>query len=232
MRARWLAASLLAIPAGVAVACGSFDSDSDAPTADGGLDAVADEGAGGDGASRTDVNAPTDAAGDAHDAAPIGKRVFLSSSLFNGNLAAHAAAFGLNGDAAAPDRLCAREAALVGLSGERWVAYVSFGGAATPAARVADKGARFDVTGAKILPAVGSPPSGPIPFADGGLPDSGAGHVWTGTTNVGLAALENCGGWTSEGQSGVWGDPTTPASWASSASVACSNLARLYCLED
>lgn len=228
MRRRWLLLGLFALPAGVAAACGTFESES-TPAADGGVDVDPPDGAGGaDGSRPTDAG--VDSAADATD--PAKKRIFLSTSVFTGDLSTQAAAFGLTGDAAAPDKLCGREAAVVGLSdgGGRWVAYVSFGGVATPAARMSDKGARYDVTGAKIIPAVGSSPSGPIRFADGRLPDGG--HAWTGTTNLGVAAIENCGGWTSDGQSGVWGDPTSPASWASSASVACSNPAHLYCLED
>jgi hypothetical protein len=64
---------------------------------------------------------------------------------------------------------------------------------------------------------------------ENGLTVSDTAVVWTGTADNGTKT-SNCNSWSAGGTSGVVGRPTV-SGWTASGVTACTNVARLYCLE-
>ncbi|MCW5834114.1 MAG: hypothetical protein KIS78_17070 [Labilithrix sp.] len=187
-----------------------------------------DEDAGRDAASTDDASAIADADADASDApetstTPTAKRVFVSSTVYDGDL----------GGLAGADAKCNALAQAAGLKGT-FVAWLSVAGA----------NARDRVSGAGPWLLVGTssvavtraqltdpPIERPISRTEAG--DTATGLVWTGTSPNGVHAGDTCDAWRRGALGGgATGDArTASAAWTAATTSACASSRRLYCFQ-
>jgi hypothetical protein len=154
------------------------------------------------------------------------KRVFLTSSAYNGNLG------GLSG----ADQACQTEATNAGLPGtfKAWLSTSS-----SPAStRLANYGGAFRLPGASgALVANGfsdlltNGPKAPIDIhADGSGPTTAM--VWTGTTSNGSFAGLDCSSWSTTLSGGEDGQSNfTTGLWTNLGDASCNTPAHLYCIQ-
>ena len=167
---------------------------------------------------------------------PPVKRVFVTSSTFNGNLAATGvAADGLAG----ADKLCAAAAQNANLGGT-WVAWLSTS-TTNAIDRIGHNGPWYLVDRTTLVfPAKGAILSGPlvpIDLSEYEAQPPGWGNVWTGTGSNGhlVDAAHNCSDWTTsqwpaDGTTGVRFFTTT--AWTGYYAAPCNESnGRLYCFE-
>lgn len=157
----------------------------------------------------------------------VGKRVFVTSMFWTGNL----------GGAEGADAKCAAAATAAGLSGT----FLAWIGTATtsPAARLTHSTVpyyRMDGTTPRIYASNWDDliDGTPIAIAESefGTPQADV-YVWTGATNAGAAEGHDCNGWTSSAAgTGMAGNASAGplfSTWYGAA--ACSTSAHLYCFE-
>lgn len=173
---------------------------------------------------------------------PTAKKAFLTSVTGNGNLStwADVTGLGLSGLGAA-DAVCQARARFAGYaSSQNFKAWMS--GSSTLSAN-----ARFLTNGPWARPDGVIIATSKADLTDGrlGAPlyltetnayqagNSDTGGVWTGTSAFGGATLTYCSIWTSASFTGTAGRfDLADGRWASAVSSSCSELQRLYCLED
>ncbi|MBK8172168.1 MAG: DUF1554 domain-containing protein [Sandaracinaceae bacterium] len=158
----------------------------------------------------------------------VGKRVFVTSMAFAGNL----------GGASGADALCNAAAASGGLIGT----FAAWLGDATtsPSVRIAHASVpyyRMDGTTPRIICDDWSDLVDGIAVAvamdEMGNPHANA-HVWTGANDNGTANGAHCSNWTSSstGDSGMHGNASAGATFSTwYGPTACNNFAHLYCFE-
>lgn len=174
--------------------------------------------------------------------APGQKRVFVTSSLYSGNLKVEGqAATGLEG----ADNLCRTAAAAANLGGT-WKAWLSAG---VPAAtvtmstnavdRIAEVGPWYRLDGSKAFnnkANLMTAPLVPLDRDENGrpIPGSSSLQVWTGTSAGGRWSGTDCDQWTSgfANRSGTAGLATSADQmWTDGAHGNCGSGLRLYCFE-
>lgn len=158
----------------------------------------------------------------------IGKRVFVTSSAFSGNL----------GGAAGADALCNAAAESGGLVGT-FAAWIG-DSTTSPAARITHATVpyyRMDGTMPRIICNDWSDLVDGIAVAvaedEFGNPQANA-HVWTGANDNGTANGAHCSNWTSNSaaDSGMHGNASAGATFSTwYGATACNTSARLYCFE-
>lgn len=192
----------------------------------------------------SDQSAP-DASSDAgRDAASVGRRVFVTSALYQGSFAN-----GTRDDAGAAlgavvaDENCQRLADDAGLGG-RWRAWLS-SSRGDAIEHVTGSGPWSLVTGEVVFPSsVLQLPAHAIDRDErGGMVSAGSAAVWTGTAPNGRAIARDamfdtydCYLWGFSGNDRLTGGRVgsalaTSAAWTSSTTSACNQMARLYCFE-
>ncbi|MBA3550018.1 MAG: DUF4215 domain-containing protein [Nannocystis sp.] len=160
-----------------------------------------------------------------------GLRVFVSSSVYSGNL----------GGLGSADAKCKSLADAAKLGGT-WMAWLS-DGLSSPSGRFMSKGGprlyvRLDgkIVANNWAALVSMPLLAPIDITEKKLPAGNADHVWTNTKPDGTVAtgLQNCGGWFSANGNvdGVNGRRTDmDAKWTQEGDDQCNAQNRLYCFE-
>lgn len=157
----------------------------------------------------------------------VGKRVFVTSMFWNGNL----------GGAAGADAKCAAAATAAGLSGTflAWIGTAS----TSPAARLTHSTVpyyRMDGTTPRIFAYnwddLVDGTSIAVAESEYGTPQADV-YVWTGATNAGATEGHDCSGWTSDsfgtGMAGNASAGATFSTWYGASP--CSTSAHLYCFE-
>lgn len=168
-----------------------------------------------------------------------GKRVFVTSTTYSGNLVqAAGAADGL----AAGDKLCT-QAAQAAVLGGTWQAWLSVKGTDAKTRMAAVVGGWYLLDGTKVFNNAANLTTQPLDSIHMteqktvlNMPGT---SVWTGTSSggVGGGLGSNCLDWTlTVGTMGVpvvatVGDTAFASKWTDGSSVSCSNRARLYCFE-
>jgi hypothetical protein len=179
----------------------------------------------GEAAERPDSGlAEVDARADA-DAAPVGLRVFVSSSLSAGNL----------GGLGAADVTCTNLATTAKLGG-KWAAWLSDNGGAGPHAidRVTSAGPWRLVSGELVASTKAGLASGTLAHAidhdekGTAVPSS---RVWTGTGPDGQFFAKDCDKWTTGTNGRVGVTSAVDATWTSADADDCSGQRRIYCFE-
>lgn len=174
---------------------------------------------------------PTASATPTITATPQLNRVFVTSTLKNGNL----------GGLAGADATCNSLASTAGLSGT-FVAWLS-SGTATAASRLGSAqgfvrvdGLPFantvaDITANKIFNPLRINESG-VDVTAGIAPSSSALTVWTGTAKDGTASANRCNDWTDGTVTGFTGRANGgPASWTGRSDSGCGTTRRVYCFQ-
>jgi len=169
---------------------------------------------------------------------PVAKKAFLTSVTGTGNLSTWADAGGLTGIAAA-DAVCQARARFAGYANSQsFKAWMSSSTSAIsrffnngPWARpdgVIIATSEFDLTDGRL--------NAPLYLTETNAyltGNSDTGSVWTGTSSTGSATFTYCSIWTSTGSTGTTGRfDLADGRWVSSVSSSCTELQRLYCLED
>jgi hypothetical protein len=165
-------------------------------------------------------------------ATPQFNRVFVTSTLQDGNL----------GGLVGADGICATQATAAGLAGT-YVAWLSTGatGAATRlgSARgfVRPDGKPFantvtDILANKIFYPLRIDENG-VDVTSNAQPSANTVTVWTGTTKDGVvSAGQTCSDWTVTANSGLTGRAAAgPASWTARTNSTCGTIRRLYCFQ-
>ena len=173
-------------------------------------------------------------------ACPMGKRVFVTSGRYPGNLmATGGASDGLLGG----DKLCQQSAQAANLGGT-WKAWLSAPGT-DARSRIADVGPWYLVDGTtrvfNNLANLSTTALAPIIRTEQNAVASGETAVWTGTTTGGAASQTHCTSWTMTASSmglltGTVGDAGSAGEWTQrtqggNTTLLCSTTARLYCFE-
>ena len=169
---------------------------------------------------------------------PAGKRVFVTSTSYSGNLMTQAGtADGLAGG----DKLC-QQAAQAAVLGGTWKAWLSAPGMDAKN-RIADVGPWYLLNGTTRVfhnaAGLTTTPLAPINMTEQKVLVPALTLVWTGTDNGGVTAMNgNCTGWTMTCGSmilySVVGDANSTSGWTSSFAVGmpkCTDSRRLYCFE-
>jgi hypothetical protein len=169
---------------------------------------------------------------------PVAKKAFLTSVTGNGNLSTWADAGGLTGIAAA-DAVCQARARFAGYANsQNFKAWMSSSTSAStrffnngPWARpdgVVIATSELDLTDGRLNAPLYQTETGA--YLTG---NSDTGNVWTGTSTSGSATFTYCSIWTSTLSTGTTGRfDLADGRWVSSISSTCTELQRLYCLED
>jgi hypothetical protein len=226
--------ALLAVVGGATLACGGLlglDDEDPAPSPvgpDAAAAASADGAGGADDATTTPVD-PEDAGGDAADAGPRKRVVFVTNREVLGDF----------GGLAAGDTLCNTEAMDAGLP-PSFVAWLSVGSGNTPI----DAKARLTGDAGWSLVDGGEVFAGPSAIVAGSYPKVGittdargravdGGTVWTGTRETGERYDQSdCDVWKDPAGAGVRGNVgATDPSWTAAASDYCNQPRRLICFE-
>lgn len=153
------------------------------------------------------------------------KRVFVTSTAFDGNL----------GGLAGANSKCVVAATNAGLGGA-WTAWVSSGSVGIRA--------RTEIAGSWYIgadEAIRIPEAGsddivvlhPLSLDERGQTIPPGDVVWTGTIPCPVVpAGSTCAAWSRVDMNGTYGDPTqTAATWSNAGKRSCSELAHLYCFE-
>lgn len=184
---------------------------------------------------------PSDLAPDAGNPPPSGKRIFVSSARYQGDLATiSGAGDGLSG----ADQLCTTLAHGAGLTGtfKAWLSSPD----ADAIDRIADVGPWYQVSAAgqwiktfnNKANLAGTPLAG-IQYTETGEEILAGECAWTGTASGGRKTSETCSGFTSSSAStfGALGEIDRTTEWTAASSCAgqrydsCSATYRIYCLE-
>ncbi len=163
------------------------------------------------------------------DAASRGLRVFVTSTMYNGNL----------GGLAGADANCAQRAAAASLGGTgQWAAWLSINGQTNAIDRLTNDGPWRMVDGQEIAGSKADLVDGTIqvPLTRtelNQLVPSDADYAWTGTNPLGQAAEHHCVGWTSgsEGIGYVGEVSFTSGAWTLNQAATCNTFQRLICFE-
>lgn len=171
------------------------------------------------------TSGPADAAAATDGAASARKRVFVTSSSFDGNL----------GGVAGADGKCLVSAVAAGLGGD-WKAWISDANV-DARDRLADVGPYYlvdretEVFASKA--ALSADPLAPIALDERGRRIDAATFVWTGTRPDGAKLPERCGDWTSSVTTGAIGCPlgTGVMNFSSCNESPCDRFGAIYCFE-
>jgi len=165
-----------------------------------------------------------------------GKRVFVTSTTYSGNLLqAAGAADGL----AAGDKLCTQAAQAAALGGT-WKAWLSVKGTDAKTRMAGVVGGWYLLDGTKVFNNAANLTTQPlanIRMTEQKTVINSGTSVWTGTLNGGAAGPSNCLDWTATigpmGTSPVAtiGDAVFASNWTDGSTLFCSSSARLYCFE-
>lgn len=153
------------------------------------------------------------------------KRVFVSSTAFDGNL----------GGIAGADAKCQNTAAAASLSGT-WRAWLSTS-LSTAAARLAHSALPYATLDGKVVALNWSDLTDgtllrPIAADEFGTPVSSAQDVWTATNGSGAYTGSSCGDFTGTSGSAVVGSTSRiDSGWTLANTAACGALKRLYCVQ-
>jgi hypothetical protein len=170
--------------------------------------------------------------GPARDSAMRGKRIFITSGTFTGDLISLGNGDGLAG----ADAACVTAAQSARLGGA-WVAWAS-GGGTDAIDRIHDVGPWFDLAGAKIFANRAGLALGPATglWLDENGQFLASDPIWTGTDSTGTADLlsGNCLDWTSssmadEAEVGQVG--RSDAAWTANSATTCDQRAHVICFE-
>jgi hypothetical protein len=185
-----------------------------------------DEPPGTDSAPLDGGSAPaSDAAPDAAPPTSGPLRAFVTSAIVNGNL----------GGVEGADALCARLADAAKLPG-KYQAWISAGGT-NAIDRLKGEGPWRRVDGVEVAASRADLGSGVLAKKlnrdeKGAIPPESEDRVWTGTTTAGKASGTDCGGWASTDGRGLVGEAEeTNGGWTSLESEPCTEVNRLYCLQ-
>ncbi len=161
----------------------------------------------------------------------LGLRVFVSSSVYNGNL----------GTLAGADQKCTALATAANLGGT-WMAWLS-DGVSSPSGRFMTKGGpqpyvRLDgkIVANNWAALISMPLLVPIDITEKNLPAGDPSHVWTNTKPDGTVNNfdNNCIGWTTSGN-GLDANnglrSATDGNWSQEGTDKCGTQNRLYCFE-
>ncbi len=169
---------------------------------------------------------------------PVAKKAFLTSVTGNGNLSTWPDAGGLTGIAAA-DAICQARARFAGYaSSQSFKAWMSSSTSATSRFVTNGPWARPDgvLIGTSEADLIDGRLNAPLYLTETNAyitGNSDAGNVWTGTSTGGSATFTACSNWTSTSFSGTTGRfDLADGRWVSAISSTCTELQRLYCLED
>ena len=227
MRARaWTAVIGLGVLLGLAGACGDSEAlpDDDSLALPDREDLPPDSAVAKRDAEPADTSVPDTAAPvDAADAAPVGLRVFVTSTTSNARF---------NGLAGA-DTICKNLASAAGLTGT-WTAWLSNENGPSALARVTSTGP-WRLRGGEIVAA------SKIALVSGTLAHAidrdekgalvPASRVWTGTGTNGQYQTNDCDKWTNGNNGRVGTSAGADATWTSVAVDDCDSARRLYCFE-
>jgi hypothetical protein len=172
---------------------------------------------------------------------PIAKKAFLTSVTGNGNLSTWPDAGGLT-ELAAADGICQARARFAGYASSQsfkaWISSSSSSLSATARFLTDGPWARPDgvviaTTEADLIDGRLNAPlylTETNAYVAGG---SDTGNVWTGTSTGGAATFVSCSSWTSSASTGTTGRfDLADGRWVSASSNTCTEIQRLYCLED
>ncbi|MBI3783775.1 MAG: hypothetical protein HY270_10250 [Deltaproteobacteria bacterium] len=159
-------------------------------------------------------------------ATPIGKIIFVTSTVYDGNL----------GGVAGADAKCAARAAAGGLSGT-YMAWLSTTTSSAASRLNHETGPYRLLSGTQVAANWNDLTDGSIATAiveDENNTTLTSVEVWTGTTYIGTSDSFNCNDFTSSASSGVGMVGlliTSNSNWTNYTNVSCDSAGRLYCIQ-